>query len=71
LDEFIQAAWPVLVLLGALLAYWAIRRYLFAKNCWRCGFQLGGISERRKKKRLGFMSLVQCRRCGANSIRIR
>jgi hypothetical protein len=32
---------------------------------------LGGISERRKKKRLGFMSLVQCRRCGANSIRIR
>jgi hypothetical protein len=69
LDDFIQAAWPVFALLGALLAYWTIRRYLFARKCWRCGFQLGDLSKRHKR-RLGFMNLVQCRRCGVNSIRI-
>jgi hypothetical protein len=70
LDEFVHAAWPVIILLTALFSYWAIRRYLFARDCWRCGFQLGGISKRGKRL-LGFMNLIQCRRCGVNSIRIR
>jgi hypothetical protein len=69
LDEFTHAVWPVVALLSLLLVYWAIRRYLFARNCWRCGFQLGEPSKRRKRL-LGFMNLVQCRRCGVKSIRI-
>jgi hypothetical protein len=69
LNDFIHAAWPVIAGLSAILILWATRRYLFAQSCWRCGFQLGRPSSRHKPL-LGFMNRVQCRRCGAHSIRI-
>jgi hypothetical protein len=69
LDEFLQAAWPVLAILGVILAVWLTRRYLFARDCWRCGFQLGKASHR-SKPLLGFIKMVQCRRCGANSVQL-
>jgi hypothetical protein len=69
LDDFLQAAWPVLTILGVLLAIWLIRRYLFARNCWSCGFQLGKVSDRRKPL-LGFVKIAQCRRCGKNSVQL-
>jgi hypothetical protein len=69
LDDFLQAAWPVLTILGVILAALLARRYLFARSCWRCGFQLGKASDRRKPV-LGFIKTAQCRRCGKSSVQL-
>jgi hypothetical protein len=69
LDDFLHAAAPVFAILIVILALWATRRYLFARCCWRGGFQLGRPGNRRNPL-LGFIKLAQCRRCGANSIRL-
>jgi hypothetical protein len=69
LDDFLQAAWPVLTILGVILGWWLIRRYLFARSCWSCGFQLGKASKRIKPL-LGFVKMAQCRRCGKKSVQL-
>jgi len=68
-DDFLQAAWPVITIVGVILAVLLARRYLFARSCWRCGFQLGKAGKRRKPL-LGFIKTVQCRRCGKTSIQL-
>jgi len=37
MNEFVRVVWPAAVLVAALPLGFVIRRYLFARKCWRCG----------------------------------